>query len=123
MKYMLLIYANQETIANMGEEERANHMMSYFAFNEAASQKTTILGGEGLVGPDAATMLRVRDGKTLTTDGPFAETKEQLGGYYLIDAANLDEALEIAAMIPDAKYGAIEVRPVMVYDGGLDSEG
>jgi hypothetical protein len=76
-----------------------------------------MLGGDALHPVSTATTVRVREGKTLTTDGPFAETREQLGGYYLINAENLDEAILWAAKIPSAAYGSIEVRPVMVFDG------
>lgn len=122
MKYMLLIYPDFEALGGMSQAEMGAHFESYFAFNAVAAEKTTILGGESLTGADATTVVRQRDGKTVTTDGPFMETKEQIGGYYLIDAKDLDEAIEIAGMIPDAKYGAIEIRPVQVFEEGLDAE-
>jgi hypothetical protein len=98
----------------MSKEEQDQVMGAYFAFGEQYKDK--IVGGDALHPIQTATTVRVRDGKTLTTDGPFAETKEQLGGFYLVKADNLDEAIEIASHIPDAVRGSIEVRPVMEFD-------
>ena len=109
MKYMALIYGNAEAWNALPEEEQQRVSERYMAL---AREPVTVSGDE-LEDPDTATTVRVRDGETLTTDGPFAETKEQLGGYYLIDCASLDEALEFAARIPAAERGAVEVRPVV----------
>jgi hypothetical protein len=109
MKYMALIYGNAEAWDALPEEEQQRVTERYMAL----AREPTTVGGDELQDPDTATTIRVRDGETLTTDGPFAETKEQLGGYYLIDCASLDEALEFAARIPAAERGAVEVRPVV----------
>jgi hypothetical protein len=110
VKYLLLIYDTEKRWeAGYDKAELAE----YGAFGkEFAAQ---IVGGHALKPTATATTVRVRDGKRLTTDGPFAETKEQLGGYYLVDAADLDEALGIAAKIPGARHGSIEVRPLMIF--------
>jgi hypothetical protein len=109
MKYMALIYGNEEAWDALSEEEQQRVTERYMAL----AREPVTVGGDELEDPDTATTVRVRDGETLTTDGPFAETKEQLGGYYLIDCASLDEALEFAARIPAAERGAVEVRPVV----------
>ena len=109
MKYMALIYGNEEAWDARSEEEQQRVSERYMAL----AREPVTVGGDELQDPDTATTIRVRDGETLTTDGPFAETKEQLGGYYLIDCASLDEALEFAARIPAAERGAVEVRPVV----------
>ena len=109
MKYMALIYGNEEAWDALSEEEQQRVAQRYMALG----REPVTVGGDELQDPDTATTIRVRDGETLTTDGPFAETKEQLGGYYLIDCASLDEALEFAARIPAAERGAVEVRPVV----------
>jgi hypothetical protein len=109
MKYMALIYGNEEAWDALPEEEQQRVSERYMAL----AREPVTVGGDELQDPDTATTIRVRDGETLTTDGPFAETKEQLGGYYLIDCASLDEALEFAARIPAAERGAVEVRPVV----------
>ncbi|HYQ00416.1 MAG TPA: YciI family protein [Polyangiaceae bacterium] len=110
MKYLLLIYEAEKRWENgYNPAETAE----YGAFGkEFAAQ---IVGGNALKPTSTATTVRVRDGKRITTDGPFAETKEQLGGYYLVEAADLDEALNMAAKIPGARYGSIEVRPLMIF--------
>jgi hypothetical protein len=112
MKYLLLIYANE---AQTAAHDRTSLMAEYQNFTQSIVQGGQFKGGDGLQPTSTATTVRVRDGKALTTDGPFAETREQLGGYYLIEAKNLDEAITIAARVPTAKFGSIEVRPVMVY--------
>ena len=109
MKYMALIYGNEEAWDALSDEEQQRVTERYMAL----AREPVSVGGDELQDPDTATTIRVRDGETLTTDGPFAETKEQLGGYYLIDCASLDEALEFAARIPAAERGAVEVRPVV----------
>jgi hypothetical protein len=116
MKFLLTIYADESRFATMTPEESGQLMESYGAFGREAQDAGVLLGGEGLQPTATATTVRVRDGETLLTDGPFAETREQLGGYYLLDCADLDEANRWAAKIPDAASGAIEVRPVMNYE-------
>jgi hypothetical protein len=111
MRYLLLIYG-PETSEQPSPEEQAAVMQAYGAFTEHVRASGAYLGGEALEPTDTATTVRVRDGQTLTTDGPFAETKEALGGYYLVEANDLDAAIEYAAMIPGAKNGSIEVRPI-----------
>ena len=113
MRYMLLIYTSEAQDAQATKEDMDATMAAYNAFGEQFHDQ--IVGGDALTPTPSATTVRVRDGKTLTTDGPFAETKEQLGGFYLVKAANLDEAITIAASIPGAKAGSIEVRPVMEF--------
>ncbi len=109
MQYLLLIYANESESPEPGPDM----MKAYFAFNEDIVAAGNYKAGEALQPVSTATTVRVRDGKTMTTDGPFAETKEQLGGFYLVDAKDLDEAIAIAAKIPGAKHGSIEVRPLL----------
>jgi hypothetical protein len=110
MQYFLLIYENEKRFA---EGYDPAELKEYFAFGEAHS--AAIKGGNALQPTTTATTVRIRDGKRLTTDGPFAETKEQLGGFYLIEANNLDDAIEIASKIPGARFGSIEVRPIMTF--------
>ncbi|HEV7126466.1 MAG TPA: YciI family protein [Ktedonobacterales bacterium] len=114
MQYALLIYTQESVDSQQTPQEQQAVMAAYLAFGERF--KDQIAGGEALHPTTAATTVRVRDGKTLATDGPFAETKEQLGGYYLVNAKDLDEATQIAAQIPGAANGCIEVRPVMAFD-------
>ncbi len=114
MKYLCLIYGSEAATAKMTPEESATMMHDYGAFTQAIMASGHYIGGNPLMPIATATSVRVRDGKTVTTDGPFAETREQLGGYYLVESANLDEAIGIAARIPGAKFGTIEVRPIMV---------
>ncbi len=110
MQYMLLIYHNEAN--RMSPPDEAAMLQEYIAFTQDIVQKGKFKAGDRLQATTTATTVRVRNGKTTTTDGPFAETKEQLGGYYLVEAADLDEAIAIAARIPGAKHGSIEVRPV-----------
>jgi len=112
MQYALLIY-NDESVMKSGGPERDAMFKAYGEFTQSIVASGHMKGGEALQPTATATTLRVRDGKTLTTDGPYAETKEQLGGFYLIDAKDLDEATKIAARIPGARHGSIEVRPVV----------
>ena len=112
MQYLMLIYGNEAAQAAASPEEMKAVMGAYFAFTNDVREKKVYLGGNPLQPTSTATTIRVRDGKTLTTDGPFAETKEQLGGYYLMECKDLDEAIAIAAKIPGAAFGSIEVRPV-----------
>jgi hypothetical protein len=116
MQYLLLIYRNEAEQAKMDAAGRKKMLEDYGAFTQSIIQSGHFKAGDGLQPTSTATTVRVRDGKTLTTDGPFAETREQLGGYYLVEARDLDAALEIAARIPGAKVGSIEVRPIMIYD-------
>lgn len=114
MQYALLIYTNEARDSEATPQEQQAVMAAYLAFGEEFKEKIT--GGEALVATTSATTVRLRDGKTLSTDGPFAETKEQLGGFYLVNASDLDEAIQIAAKIPGAAHGSIEVRPVMAFE-------
>lgn len=114
MRYLLLIYVDQDIYSKQSPEEGQAVTTAYFAFGEQFKDK--IAAGDALMPTTSATTVRVRDGKTLSTDGPFAETKEQLGGYYLVKCENLDEAIQLAAQIPDAVRGSIEVRPVMEFE-------
>lgn len=117
MKYACLIYAD-ENDPNVAPEPGSEAFMVVMAGHMAFSEKhgASLQGGEALHDTAAATSVRVRDGQTVTTDGPFAETKEHLGGFYLIEADNLDDAIAIAADIPEAAKGTVEVRPCMVFD-------
>ena len=117
MKYLCLIYSNEQEDANMPDAERQAMFADYGALTESITRSGHYIGGDPLTPTDTATTVRVRKGKTQTTHGPFAETREQLGGYYKIEAKDLDEAVAIAARIPGAKYGSIEVRPVMPIPG------
>jgi hypothetical protein len=116
MKYLLTIYADEARFGTMTPADSGAMMKAYGEFGSAAQDAGVLLGGEGLQPTATATTVRVRDGETLFTDGPFAETREQLGGYYLLECADLDEAARWAARIPDANGGAVEVRPVMDYE-------
>jgi hypothetical protein len=116
MKYALLIYASEQEWAAQSEEQTQAVNQEYMAFTKDIIDRGLMKGGEALQGTATATTVRVRDGETVTTDGPFAETKEQLGGFYLVEAKDLDEAIEVAARIPDVRRGSIEVRPVMEVD-------
>jgi hypothetical protein len=115
MQYLLMIYRNEAELAKMTADARQKMSENYGVFTQSIIQSGHFKAGDGLQPTTTATTVRVRDGKVLTTDGPFAETREQLGGYYLIEAKDLDTALGIAARIPGAKDGSIEVRPVMIY--------
>jgi hypothetical protein len=116
VQYMLLIYGDQSQWGSMSEEEMGQVMQAYGTFTQELQDSGAMVAGDALQRTDTATTVRVRNDETLTTDGPFAETKEQLGGYYLVNVGSLDEALEWAAKIPGARHGSIEVRPVMVFD-------
>ncbi len=116
MQYLLLIYQNEaELAARMSETQPSPMLAEYKDFTQSIIQSGSFKGGNALQPTTTATTVRVRDGKTLTTDGPFAEMREQLGGYYLIEAKHLDEAIAIAARVPSAKIGSIEVRPIRVF--------
>ena len=113
MQYMLLIHDDEGTWGAMSEEERQGLMGEYAAFSERLRSDGAMVDGNRLDHSHTATTVRVRDGERILTDGPFAETREVLGGYYLVEADTLDQAIEYAAQIPSARLGAIEVRPVM----------
>jgi hypothetical protein len=113
---MLLIYEDEAKGAERSEAETADYLRDFGTFTEQIIASGAFRAGDALQPVGTATSVRVRDGETLLTDGPFAETREQLGGYYLVEAADLDEAVAIAAKIPTSRYGTIEVRPVMVWD-------
>ncbi len=115
MQYLLLIYESEAQRSGRNEAASAAMMNEYRTFTQSIIQSGNFKAGDALQPTSTATTVRMREGKTLTTDGPFAETREQLGGYYLIEAKNLDEAVAIAARVPSAKSGSIEVRPIMVY--------
>src|SRR6201996_199737 len=115
MQYLLMIYRNEADLGKLTQDDRKQMMTDYGAFTQSIIQSGHFKAGDGLQPTTTATTVRVRDGKILATDGPFAETREQLGGYYLVEARDLDEAIGIAARTPGALTGSIEVRPVMIY--------
>ena len=115
MKYMLIIYSAEDAGPTPGTPEFGGFMQGYFALNQELTNDGAMIAGEGLQNADTATTIMVRDGKTITRDGPFIETKETMGGFYLIDCENLDAAIAYAAKIPSANIGSIEIRPVMDY--------
>ena len=110
-RYMLLIYGPAE--GGPSQEELAAEMPRWFSYTEELQRSGLMLAGEALQGAETATTVRVRDGETLITDGPFAETKELLGGFYMLDAPDLETAQEWAAKMPNIAYGSVEVRPIM----------
>jgi len=116
MKYLCLIYDDEKKMATMSKDEGEAFMGEYFAFTEGIKKTGHYLGGNALQPVNTATTLRNRSGKLSTTDGPFAETKEQLGGYYLIEARDLNDALQVAAKIPSARTGSVEVRPIQEFN-------
>lgn len=116
MKYMLLIYDDPALQPAYGTPEFEAMMGGFFALNERMKADGVWRGGDGLQGVETATSLRVRQGKVAMMDGPFAETKEHLGGYYVIEVADLDSALRYAALVPSATFGTIEVRPLMDHE-------
>jgi hypothetical protein len=115
MKFIALIYNDESRYSEATPEETAATFQAHGEFGQAAGEAGVMGGGDGLQPTTTATTLRVRDGERMLTDGPYAETKEQLGGFYALECKDLDEALEWAARIPEAKTGAIEVRPVIDY--------
>jgi len=112
MRYALLICTDETAMEAMSPEEAQASTATYMAFGEEMTKRGVLQGGERLRPTTDATSVQVRDGEVLTSDGPFAETKEQIGGYFVVEAKDLDEAIEIAALIPGAKFGSIEVRPI-----------
>ena len=115
MRYLCLIYDEEKKLSTMPKAESDQFMGEYFAFTEGIKQSGHYLGGEALQPVQTATTVKVRNGKVSTTDGPFAETKEQLGGYYLINARDLNDAIQVASKIPSARIGTVEVRPIMEF--------
>ncbi|MCB9495341.1 MAG: YciI family protein [Fibrobacteria bacterium] len=113
MKYLCLIYGVEANLATCSNEEMGKMILDYEAFARGIVQTGQYVAGEALQPTSTATTVRVRDGKTTVTDGPFAETKEQLGGFYMVEAADLNDAIQIASRIPGARFGSVEVRPVM----------
>jgi hypothetical protein len=113
MKYLCLIYENEKNFETLSPADGEAIMGEYFAFTDGIQRSGQYVAGEALHPTNTATTVKVRNGKVSTTDGPFAETKEQLGGFYLIEAKDLNEAIQVAAKIPSARFGAIEVRPVV----------
>ena len=115
MRYLCLIYDEEQKMASMSKNESDAFMGEYNAFTEDIQKSGHMVAGEALQPVQTATTVRVRNGKVSTTDGPFAETKEQLGGYYLIEARDLNDAIQVAQRIPSARLGCVEVRPIMVF--------
>jgi hypothetical protein len=113
MRYLLLIYENEAEWAAIPEAEKGKIFEEYMGYSKRIRKNGNYVGGEALQPISTATTVRVRKGKTLTTDGPFAETREQLGGFFMVEAKDLDEAITLAAGIPGARTGSIEVRPIM----------
>jgi hypothetical protein len=112
MRYALLIWDEEKRQNEMTEDETQAQFTGYMGFGEEMTARGVLQGGERLHPTPATTTVRVRDGEVLTSDGPFAETKEQMAGFYLVDCKDLDEAIEVASKIPGAAYGSIEVRPI-----------
>ena len=113
MRYLCLIYDDESKWTTMPKAQADAMMGEYFGFTEGIKKSGHYVAGEALQPTQTATTVRIRDGKTSTTDGPFAETKEQLGGFYLIEAKDLDEAIQIGSRIPSVRIGSIEIRPVV----------
>lgn len=116
MRYLLLIYDNEKVMEGKSQEEMAARLDAWFKYTDALQKSGRMLGGEALQPTSTATAVRVKRDRTITTDGPFAETKEQLGGYYVINAGDLDEAVEWAAKMPHVLTGgSVEIRPIMEF--------
>jgi hypothetical protein len=115
MKYLCLIYNDEREMGTMPKPDGEKMMAAYWDFTESIKKSGHYLGGDALQPTTTATTVRVRQNKISTTDGPFAETKEQLGGFYMIDAKDLNDALQVASRIPGALTGSVEVRPVRVF--------
>jgi hypothetical protein len=116
MRYLCLIYDQESKWETMSKDESDAYMGEYFSFTEDIRKNGQYLAGEALQPTPTATTVRVRNGKVSTTDGPFAETKEQLGGFYMINASDLNEAIQVASRIPSARLGSIEIRPIVEFD-------
>lgn len=112
MQYVMLIYVSEDVTNNLSPEEGAAYFQGYSAFEAEVQRRGIKTGGQPLQSISTATTVRLRDGKTLITDGPFAETKEQLAGFYVLECRDLDEAIALASRMPDAQHGSIEIRPV-----------
>ena len=121
MQYMLLIYDDERQVQGMGEDEAKAFIGAYFAYTNELREAGAYVAGDALQPTATARTVHVRDDEAVVTDGPFAETKEQLGGYYLVDVESEDEALEWAAKIPSARLGRIEVRPLMVFPATVEA--
>ena len=117
MKYLCLIYDDESKMGTMSKEQGDAIMGEYFAFTEGIKKSGQYVGANQLQPSHTATVVRSRNGKVSTTDGPFVETKEQLGGYYLVEAKDLNDAIQVASRIPSARSGAIEVRPIVERNG------
>ena len=115
-RYIALIYTDESREQSVSPEEQQKIMAAYFQYTEDVRTAGVYVAGDALEGTNLATTVRIRDGKRQTTDGPFAETKEQLGGFYILKCKDLDEALEWASKIPASEYGSIEVRPLMEFE-------
>jgi hypothetical protein len=113
MRYMFLIYASEADFSRMTHEEQNSIMQGHGTFAQEAIQRGILMGGAPLQATSTARTVQVRKGKTLVTDGPFAETKEQLAGTYMLECKDMDEAIELATRIPNARYGSIEIRPIL----------
>ena len=113
MKYILLIYCSEAEAAQRSDAENQQVFQDYMTYSQDIAKSGHMVGGDPLEPVSTATTVRVKSGKIVRSDGPFAETREQLGGYYVVEAKDLDEAVSLAARIPDARYGSIEVRPLM----------
>lgn len=116
MKYAFTIYGDESQRTSATPEQQQQMSQAYGTLTEEMEQKGVLVAGDGLYPTATATTVRVRDGERDVTDGPFAETKEQLGGFYVLDVKDLDEAIEWAAKIPGAQFGSVEIRPVMIFD-------
>jgi hypothetical protein len=116
MKYAFTIYGDETQRASASEEQQQAMSQAYATLTQEMQEKGVLVAGDGLYPTPTATTVRVRDGERNVTDGPFAETKEQLGGFYVLDVKDLDEAIEWAAKIPGSQFGSVEIRPVMVFD-------
>lgn len=121
MQYLLLIYSDEAADARRPESEQQAEMTAYFAYTEEVKKAGALKAGDALHPTSTATTVRLRGGKLTTTDGPFAETKEQLAGYYLLECKNLDEAIQWAAKIPHAALGSIEIRPVVDFSQAMSA--
>ena len=115
MRYLCLIYDEEKKLATLSKGESDAFMGEYFAFTDGIKASGHYRAGEALQPVETATTVRVRNGKVGTTDGPFAETKEQLGGFYMIEARDLNDAIQVAAKIPSAKLGSVEIRPIVEF--------
>jgi hypothetical protein len=116
MRYLLLIYGDESIWTDAGPEEMAATMAAHEAFSQATRVEGILRGGEALEPTASATSVRVRDGRTMLSDGPYAETREQLGGFYIVECESLDQAVDAARRIPEAVHGVVEVRPIMEFD-------